>query len=115
MRMERHIYVIFNNSIVHFIHPSSVLPPQPVAFSPPTLNDIPHFLHVLPSRLKALIGHTIFALGFSRVFELIFWLGSFRYDVTLVSPLHCTTIALKRNKRFNSTSLSTITFYLQKY
>ena len=27
---------------------------------------------------QALIGHTIFALGFSRVFELIFWLGSFK-------------------------------------
>lgn len=25
-----------------------------------------------------MIGHTVFALGFSRVFELIFWLGSFR-------------------------------------
>ena len=29
--------------------------------------------------LQALIGHTVFALGFSRVFELIFWVGSFRY------------------------------------
>lgn len=28
--------------------------------------------------LQALIGHTVFALGFSRVFELIFWVGSFR-------------------------------------
>ena len=28
--------------------------------------------------VEALIGHTVFALGFSRVFELIFWLGSFR-------------------------------------
>lgn len=28
--------------------------------------------------VEALIGHTVFALGFSRVFELIFWLGSFK-------------------------------------
>lgn len=28
---------------------------------------------------QALIGHTVFALGFSRVFELIFWVGSFRW------------------------------------
>jgi len=28
--------------------------------------------------VDALIGHTVFALGFSRVFELIFWLGSFK-------------------------------------
>jgi ER lumen protein retaining receptor len=28
--------------------------------------------------VDALIGHTVFALGFSRVFELVFWLGSFR-------------------------------------
>ena len=28
--------------------------------------------------VEALIGHTVFALGFSRIFELIFWLGSFR-------------------------------------
>lgn len=28
--------------------------------------------------VEPLIGHTIFALGFSRIFELIFWLGSFR-------------------------------------
>lgn len=27
---------------------------------------------------QALIGHTMFALGFSRIFELIFWLGSFK-------------------------------------
>lgn len=27
---------------------------------------------------QALIGHTVFALGFSRIFELIFWLGSFK-------------------------------------
>ncbi len=25
-----------------------------------------------------LIGHTVFALGFSRIFELIFWLSSFK-------------------------------------
>jgi ER lumen protein retaining receptor len=25
-----------------------------------------------------LIGHTVFALGFSRIFELIFWIVSFR-------------------------------------
>ncbi|KAJ1437442.1 ER lumen protein retaining receptor-domain-containing protein [Ochromonadaceae sp. CCMP2298] len=28
--------------------------------------------------VEALIGHTVFALGFARVFELIFWLGSFK-------------------------------------
>lgn len=28
--------------------------------------------------VEALIGHTVFALGFSRIFELIFWLGSFK-------------------------------------
>ena len=28
--------------------------------------------------VDGLIGHTVFALGFSRIFELIFWLGSFR-------------------------------------
>eukprot|EP01035_Chromulina_nebulosa_P019201 gene19201-25051_t len=28
--------------------------------------------------VEALIGHTVFALGFSRVFELVFWLASFR-------------------------------------
>jgi len=28
--------------------------------------------------VDALIGHTVFALGFSRIFELIFWFGSFR-------------------------------------
>mmetsp|Transcript_22544 Transcript_22544/g.21773 ORF Transcript_22544/g.21773 Transcript_22544/m.21773 type:complete len:297 (+) Transcript_22544:101-991(+) len=28
--------------------------------------------------VEPLIGHTVFALGFSRIFELIFWLGSFR-------------------------------------
>ena len=28
--------------------------------------------------VDALIGHTVFSLGFSRVFELIFWLGSFK-------------------------------------
>mmetsp|Transcript_24838 Transcript_24838/g.41389 ORF Transcript_24838/g.41389 Transcript_24838/m.41389 type:complete len:292 (-) Transcript_24838:152-1027(-) len=28
--------------------------------------------------VEVLIGHTVFALGFSRVFELIFWLGSFK-------------------------------------
>ena len=27
---------------------------------------------------QALIGHTVFALGFARVFELIFWVGSFK-------------------------------------
>ena len=27
--------------------------------------------------VEAMIGHTTFALGFSRVFELIFWVGSF--------------------------------------
>ena len=27
---------------------------------------------------QALIGHTVFALGFARVFELVFWLGSFK-------------------------------------
>jgi hypothetical protein len=25
-----------------------------------------------------LIGHTVFALGFARVFELWFWIGSFK-------------------------------------
>lgn len=28
--------------------------------------------------VEALIGHTMFALGFSRIFELIFWVASFR-------------------------------------
>jgi hypothetical protein len=28
--------------------------------------------------VDALIGHTVFSLGFSRIFELIFWLGSFK-------------------------------------
>lgn len=28
--------------------------------------------------VEAMIGHTVFALGFSRVFELIFWVGSFK-------------------------------------
>jgi len=28
--------------------------------------------------VEALIGHTVFALGFSRVFELIFWISSFK-------------------------------------
>lgn len=28
--------------------------------------------------VEPLIGHTIFALGFSRIFELLFWLGSFK-------------------------------------
>ena len=28
--------------------------------------------------VDALIGHTVFALGFSRIFELIFWFGSFK-------------------------------------
>lgn len=28
--------------------------------------------------VETLIGHFVFALGFSRVFELIFWLGSFK-------------------------------------
>jgi hypothetical protein len=28
--------------------------------------------------LQTLIGHTVFALGFSRIFELIFWLSSFK-------------------------------------
>lgn len=28
--------------------------------------------------VEAMIGHTMFAIGFSRVFELIFWLASFR-------------------------------------
>jgi ER lumen protein retaining receptor len=28
--------------------------------------------------VEAMIGHTTFALGFSRVFELIFWVGSFK-------------------------------------
>ncbi len=28
--------------------------------------------------VEALIGHTVFALGFSRIFELIFWLSSFK-------------------------------------
>lgn len=28
--------------------------------------------------VEPLIGHTVFALGFSRVFELFFWLGSFK-------------------------------------
>lgn len=28
--------------------------------------------------VEPLIGHTIFALGFSRIFELFFWLGSFK-------------------------------------
>lgn len=27
---------------------------------------------------QALIGHTVFAVGFARVFELIFWVGSFK-------------------------------------
>jgi ER lumen protein retaining receptor len=27
---------------------------------------------------QALIGHTVFALGFSRIFELWFWLSSFK-------------------------------------
>lgn len=27
---------------------------------------------------KALLGHTVFALGSARIFELIFWLGSFK-------------------------------------
>ena len=29
-------------------------------------------------QVDALIGHTVFSLGFSRIFELIFWLGSFK-------------------------------------
>ncbi len=28
--------------------------------------------------LQSLLGHTVFALGFARVFELIFWVGSFK-------------------------------------
>lgn len=28
--------------------------------------------------VETLIGHTVFAVGFARVFELIFWLGSFK-------------------------------------
>lgn len=28
--------------------------------------------------VEALIGHTMFTLSFSRLFELIFWLGSFK-------------------------------------
>ena len=28
--------------------------------------------------VDAIIGHTTFALGFSRIFELIFWVGSFK-------------------------------------
>lgn len=28
--------------------------------------------------VEALIGHTVFALGFARIFELVFWLGSFK-------------------------------------
>lgn len=28
--------------------------------------------------VEALIGHTVFALGSARIFELIFWLGSFK-------------------------------------
>ena len=28
--------------------------------------------------VEALIGHTMFALGFSRIFELFFWIVSFR-------------------------------------
>lgn len=28
--------------------------------------------------IEPLIGHTMFAVGSSRIFELIFWLGSFR-------------------------------------
>ena len=30
------------------------------------------------SVVEVLIGHTVFALGFSRIFELFFWLGSFK-------------------------------------
>jgi hypothetical protein len=27
---------------------------------------------------QVLIGHTVFALGFARIFELLFWVGSFK-------------------------------------
>ena len=30
------------------------------------------------SVVEVLIGHTVFALGFARIFELFFWLGSFK-------------------------------------
>jgi len=30
------------------------------------------------SVVEVLIGHTVFALGFSRIFELMFWVGSFK-------------------------------------
>lgn len=40
--------------------------------------DSMSFLLLLSQQSQALIGHTVFALGFARVFELIFWVGSFK-------------------------------------
>ena len=44
----------------------------------PQIYMFQHQARDLGGVLDAMIGHTVFALGFSRVFELIFWVGSFK-------------------------------------
>lgn len=44
----------------------------------PQIYMFQHQARDLGGIVDAMIGHTVFALGFSRVFELIFWVGSFK-------------------------------------